>query len=39
MALDSASTWTFWPPASTPPIAASGLACSDTIAILTWSPP
>ena len=30
----SAATWTFWPPASTPPRTASGLACSDTMAIL-----
>ena len=35
----SDSTWTFWPPASTPPTAASGLACSDTMAILIGSPP
>ena len=31
----SAATWTFCPPASTPPRAASGLACSETIAMRT----
>ena len=35
----SDATCTFWPPASTPPSTASGLACSDTMAILIDSPP
>src|SRR5919201_4942249 len=35
----SAATCTFWPPASTPPSVASGLACSDTMATLTPPPP
>src|SRR5918995_5313476 len=30
----SAATYTFWPPASTPPMSASGLACSETRWIL-----
>jgi len=34
-AVPSSRTWTFCPPASTPPTAASGLACSDTMAIRT----
>ena len=34
----NSATWTFWPPASTPPSTASGLACSDTMLILTRSP-
>jgi hypothetical protein len=32
-ASESAATWTFCPPASTPPSAASGLACSETMEI------
>ena len=36
-AVDRAATWTFWPPASTPPSAASGLACSETMEIFTGS--
>src|SRR5215207_921082 len=35
----SAATCTFCPPASTPPSTASGLACSETIAILMRSSP
>ena len=35
----SAATCTFCPPASTPPSAASGLACSETIAIFIATPP
>ena len=31
-AADNSATWTFCPPASTPPRVASGLACSETIA-------
>src|SRR5512144_907649 len=38
-AADSEATWTFCPPASTPPSTASGLACSDTMATLMHLPP
>ncbi len=33
----SSATCTFWPPASTPPRTASGLACSETIATLIYA--
>src|SRR5690606_23516769 len=37
-AADSSATCTFCPPASTPPSAANGLACSETIAIFIAAP-